>query len=131
MGLPSEANELENFLKQSWSSSEMICWTVSQPHSPKNHPVKFLSQPCSFFQKIYVMHTHLISRSPGAYECIMPFQHNPTNISNMHILSNLQSHHMLFKFDQPTPKFAHLSYSLFHFQMSTHTIISHIIVTSS
>ena len=27
---------LENFPKQSWSSSEMICWTVSQPHSPEN-----------------------------------------------------------------------------------------------
>ena len=68
MGLPSEANVLENFSKQSWSSSEMISWTVSQPHSSENHPVKFLSQPCSFFQKIHVMHSHLISRLPGAYE---------------------------------------------------------------
>ena len=64
MGLPSKENVLENFLKQSWSSSEVICWTVSQPHSPENHPVKFLSQPFSFFQKIHVMNTHLVSRLP-------------------------------------------------------------------
>ena len=68
MGLPSEANVLENFSKQSWSSSEIICWTVSQPHSPENHPVKFLSQPCSLFQKIHVIHSHLISRLPSAYK---------------------------------------------------------------
>ena len=60
---------LENFPKQSWSSSEMICWTVSQPHSLENHPVKFLSQSCSFFfRKTRVMHSHLISRLPSAYE---------------------------------------------------------------
>ena len=68
MGLPSKANVLENFPKQSWSSSKMICWTVSQPHSPENHPVKFLSQPCSFFRKTRVMHSQLISRLPGAHE---------------------------------------------------------------
>ena len=68
MGLPSEANVLENFPKQSWSSSEMICWTVSQPHSPEHHLVKFLSQPCSFFKKTRVMHSHLTSRLPSAYE---------------------------------------------------------------
>ena len=68
MRLPSEANVLENFPKQSWSSSEMICWTVSQPHSPENHPVKFLSYSCSFFRKTCVMHSHLISRLPGAHE---------------------------------------------------------------
>ena len=68
MRQPSEANVLENFPKQSWSSSEMICWTVSQPHSPENHPVKFLSQSCSFFRKTRVMHSHLISRLPGAHE---------------------------------------------------------------
>ena len=46
----------------------MIRWTVSQPNSPENHPVKFLSQSCSFFQKIHVMHSHLIPRLPRAYE---------------------------------------------------------------
>ena len=51
MELPSEANWLVSFPKQSWSSSEMICWPISQLNSPKNHPVKFLSQPCSFFRK--------------------------------------------------------------------------------
>ena len=68
MRLPFEVNELENFSKQSWSSSEMICWTVSQPHSPENHHVKFLSQPCSFFRITRVMHSHLIYRLPGAHE---------------------------------------------------------------
>ena len=68
MGLSSEANVLENFPKQSWSSSEIIYWTVSQLHSPENHPVKFLLQSCSFFRKTRVMHSHLISGLPGAYE---------------------------------------------------------------
>ena len=40
------------------TSSEMICWTVSQPHSPEIHPVKFLSKTLSFFfQFFYVMHS--------------------------------------------------------------------------
>ena len=56
---------LENLPKQSWSSSEMICWTVSQPHSPEIHPMKFISQSCSFFKKSL---SHLISRLPRAYE---------------------------------------------------------------
>ena len=68
MGLPSEANWLVSFPKQSWSSSEMNCWPISQPNSPKYHPVKFLSQPCSFLQKKHVMHSHLTSRLPSAYE---------------------------------------------------------------
>ena len=67
MGLSSEANWLVSFPKQSWSSSEMICWPISQPNSPKYHPAKFLSQPCPFLQKP-CMHSHLISRLPSAYE---------------------------------------------------------------
>ena len=67
MGLPSEANVLENLPKQSWSSSEMICWTVSQPHSPEIHPVKFLSKTFSFFFQFFMSCTHLISRLP---QCI-------------------------------------------------------------
>ena len=51
MGLPSEANWLVSFPKQSWSSSKMIRWPISQPNSPEYHPVKFLSQPCPFLQK--------------------------------------------------------------------------------
>ena len=68
MGLPSEANVLENFPKQSWPSSEMICWTVSQPHSPENHPVKFLSPPCSFFRKFMSCTHTLFLGYPDAYE---------------------------------------------------------------
>ena len=64
MGLPSEANVLENLPKQSWSSSKMIRWTVSQPHSPKIHPVKFLSKTFSFFFQFFMSCTHLISRLP-------------------------------------------------------------------
>ena len=67
MGLPSEANVLENLPKQSWPSSEMICWTVSQPHSPEIHHVKFLSKTFSFFFQFFMSCTHLISRLP---QCI-------------------------------------------------------------
>ena len=67
MGLPSEANVLENFLKQSRSSSEMICWTISQPYSPKIHPVKFPLKNMFVFLKTRYMHSHLTSRLPSAY----------------------------------------------------------------
>ena len=66
-GLPSEANVLENFPKQSWSSSEMICCTVSQPHSLNIHPVKFPSQNMFVFLKTRFMHSHLTSRLPSPY----------------------------------------------------------------
>ena len=93
MGLPSEANVLENFPKQSWSSSEMICWTVSQPHSPENHLVKFLSQPCSFFKNFHVMHSHLISRLPDAYEnALCHFNHFYTNIHQICIYYQFYNH---------------------------------------
>ena len=67
-GLPFEANWLVSFPKQSWSSSEVICWPISQPNSLEIHPVKFLWQLGSFFQKSHVMHSHLTSRLPSAYE---------------------------------------------------------------
>ena len=67
MGLPSEANWLVSFLKQSWSSSEMICWPISQPNSPEYHPVKFLSKTFSLFFQFFMSCTHLISRLP---QCI-------------------------------------------------------------
>ena len=69
MGLPSEANVLENLPNNTWAPPTCNCKTISQHHSIENHPVKFLSQPCSFsFNFFHVMHTHLISRLPGAYE---------------------------------------------------------------
>ena len=64
----SYANVLENLPKQSWSSSEMICWTVSQPHSPKIHHVKFFSKTFSFSFQFFMSCTHLISRLP---QCIL------------------------------------------------------------
>ena len=48
-----------------------------------------------FFHKIHVMHSHLISRLPGAYEnALCFFNHFQTNIYNMHIFSILQSHYV-------------------------------------
>ena len=45
---PSEANFLDNSPKQFMGSSDVNCWTISQPNSPENLPLKFLSQPFSF-----------------------------------------------------------------------------------
>ena len=47
IGQPSEKNLLDNSPKQFIGSSDVNCWTISQPNSPKNLPLKFLSQ--SFF----------------------------------------------------------------------------------
>ena len=47
------------------------------------------------FHKIHVMHSHLISRLPGAYEnALCFFNHFHTNIYNMHIFSILQLHYV-------------------------------------
>ena len=58
IGQPSEANLLDNSLKKFMGSSDVNCWTISQRNSPENLPLKFLSQPYSFF--FHVMHSHLI-----------------------------------------------------------------------
>ena len=55
---------LENLSKQSWSSFKMICWTFSQPHSPKNHPVKSFRNHVHFSENSCHAHTCLISRLP-------------------------------------------------------------------
>ena len=39
------------------SASKMNCWTTLQGNSSENLPLKFLSQPFSFF--FHVMHSHL------------------------------------------------------------------------
>ena len=54
------------------------------------------------FILIHVMHSHLISRLPGAYECIMPFQHNVYKYINYayilkftitpHVINNINHH---------------------------------------
>ena len=53
IGQPSEVNLLDNSPKQFMGSSDVNCWTISQPYSPKNLPLRFLS---IFF---HVMHSHL------------------------------------------------------------------------
>ena len=53
IGQPFEANLLDNSPKQFMGSSDVNCWTISQPNSPENLPLKFLS---IFF---HVMHSHL------------------------------------------------------------------------
>ena len=37
------------FLNNSWAPPTCNCWTISQHHSPENHPLKFLSKTFSFF----------------------------------------------------------------------------------
>ena len=63
------------------------------------------------------MHSHLISRLPSG-NALCHFNTIYTNISIMHIFSNLQSHHMQFKFDQPTPKFCSLELITIPFPMA-------------
>ena len=48
IGLPSEANLLDNPLKQFMGPSDVNCWTISQHNFPENLPSKFLSQTFSF-----------------------------------------------------------------------------------
>ena len=48
------------FLNNSWAPPTCSCWTISQHNSPKNHPLKFLSKPFSFFFSFHIMHSLLI-----------------------------------------------------------------------
>ena len=68
IGQPSEVNLLDNSLKQFLGSSDVNCWTISQPNSPENLPLKFLSRPFSFF---YFLSCHALTPTilgcPGAY----------------------------------------------------------------
>ena len=57
---PPEENLLDNSPKQFMGSSEVNCWTISHPNSPENLPLKFLSQPFSFFIFFHVMHSYLL-----------------------------------------------------------------------
>ena len=54
---PSEVNLLDNYPKQFMGPSDVNCWTISQQNSSENLPLKFLSQPFSFF--FHIMHPHL------------------------------------------------------------------------
>ena len=127
MGLTSKANWLVSFPKQSRSSSEMICWPISQPNYSEYHHVKFLSQPCPLFlQKNHVMHSHLTSRLPSAYENVLC--HFQNHLYNMSILNQLQLH-TCNSTHQPSPNLAHLSNLHYHLQWLTNTILFHIIVS--
>ena len=60
IGLPSEANLLDNPPKQFMGPSDMNYWTISQHNSPENLPSKFLSQTFFLFIFFHVMHSLLI-----------------------------------------------------------------------
>ena len=49
------------------SSSEMNCWTTLQGNSSENRPLKFLSQPFSFFFSCHAL-TPIVLGCPSAYE---------------------------------------------------------------
>ena len=81
--------------EQSWPSSEMICWTVSQPHSPEIHPVKFLSKTFSFFFQFFMScTTPKFLGYPDAYEMqyAISIQFIYQYISNMHIYSQIYNY---------------------------------------
>ena len=68
IGQPSEANLLDNSPKQFMGPSDVNCWTISQPNSSENLPLKFLSQPFSFFSFLSCHAlTPTILGCPGAY----------------------------------------------------------------
>ena len=60
IGLPSEANLLDNLPKQFMGPLDVNCWTISQHNSPENLPSKFLSQTIFLFIFFHVMHSLLI-----------------------------------------------------------------------
>ena len=60
IGQPSEANLLDNPLKQFMGPFDVNCWTISQHNSPKNLPSKFLSQTFFLFIFFHVVHSLLI-----------------------------------------------------------------------
>ena len=60
IGLPSEANLLDNPPKQFMGPSDVNCWTISQHNSPENLLSKFLSQTFFLFFHFRVMHSLLI-----------------------------------------------------------------------
>ena len=67
IGQSFKTNLLDNSPKQFLGSSDVNCWTISQPNSLENLPLKFLSQPFSFlFSFMSCTHTYR-SRVP---QCI-------------------------------------------------------------
>ena len=64
IGLPSEANLLDNPPKHFMGPSDVNCWIISQYNSPENLMSKFLSQTCFPLVHFRVMHS---LRCPSAY----------------------------------------------------------------
>ena len=96
IGQPSEANLLDNSPKQFMGSSNVNCWTIAQPNSLKNLPLKFISQPCSFlFSFMSCTHTYH-SRVPQCiWNALCHFQTIHANIFYMHILTKINSQHQV------------------------------------
>ena len=67
IGLPSEANMLDNPPKQFMGPSDVNCWTISQHNSLKNLPSKFISQYLSFYFLSCHALTSNILGCPSAY----------------------------------------------------------------
>ena len=81
IGQPFETNLLDNSPKQFMGSSDVNCWTISQPNSLKNLPLKFLSQPyCFLFFFMSCTHTYR-SRVPRCiWNALCHFQTIHVNI---------------------------------------------------
>ena len=80
--LPFEANCLHNSPKQFMSSSNVNCWTISQPNYSENLPLNFLSQP--FFFLISFMsctHTYQSKVPRCTWNALCHFQTIHVNIS--------------------------------------------------
>ena len=109
IGLPSEANLLDNSPRQFMGSSDVNCWTISQPNSPENLPLKFFSQP--FFFLIYFMSRTRTyqSRVPRCiWNALCHFQTIHANIFYMHILTKFNSQHHVIQFLAITSKLAYM-----------------------
>ena len=83
----------------------------------------------SIFHKNHVMHSHLTSKLPSAYEkALCHFSKPFIQYVNMHIFSQLPLH-TCNSTHQPSPNLAHLSNIQYHLQWLTNTILFHIIVS--
>ena len=81
IGQPSEVNLLDNSPKQFMGSSDVNCWTISQPNSPENLPLKFLSQPFSFlFSFMSCTHTYRSRVTRCIWNALCYFQTIHVNI---------------------------------------------------
>ena len=109
IGQPSVANLLDNSPKQFMGPSDMNCWTISQPNSPENLPLKFLSQPFSFsFSFMSCTHTYRFRVFWCIWNALCHFQTIHANISIMHILTKFTYQPHVIQFIAITSKLAHM-----------------------